>query len=252
MNRETGHIHAVLRRRVRADTREDSHSCSGRSTRRAFFDPELAMDYRPRETRRFSTSLSRVCQPRPPWRKCARTLPSSLKVTCSLVGAFCGPRCPGRRTVAPRQNAATAFGSFGSYGSVFGSKATGAPACASAFTRAQSVRLRFDCFLIHSPFRARSAAQRDRPNRAPALDIYKCQQHVLNHREIELSVLRFTGGLESQFRETFEHVPCVREVQTVLGEVRCAFTLVPGDHELIVTTVSSRCKDFERADRVIE
>jgi hypothetical protein len=38
----------------------------------------------------------------------------------------------------------------------------------------------------------------------------------------------------------------------VLGEVRRALTLVPDDHELIVTTVSSRCKDFERADRVIE
>jgi putative ABC transport system substrate-binding protein len=34
MNRKTGHIHAVLRRRVGADTGEDTHACSGRSTRR--------------------------------------------------------------------------------------------------------------------------------------------------------------------------------------------------------------------------
>jgi putative ABC transport system substrate-binding protein len=36
MNRETGHVQAGSRRRVRADAGEDSHSCSRRSTRRTF------------------------------------------------------------------------------------------------------------------------------------------------------------------------------------------------------------------------
>jgi ABC-type sugar transport system substrate-binding protein len=34
MNPETGHTKVGLRRRVRADAGEDSHACSGRSTRR--------------------------------------------------------------------------------------------------------------------------------------------------------------------------------------------------------------------------
>ena len=240
MIRKSGHIHAGLRRRVRADT-----PC--RSTRRAFFDPEPGMevDYRPRETRRLSLSFSRVCQPRPPSRKCASTSLSSLRVTCSLVGAFCGPRCPGRRKVAPRQNAATAFGSFGSYGSAFGSNATGAPPRASTLTRAQSVRLRFlDGFFIHSPFRARSAAQRDRLNHVHALDIYERQQHVFNPCKIDPSRLAFSGGLDSQLRETFVHAPCVRKIEAVLGEVRFALTLIPDDHELIVATISSGCKRY--------
>jgi hypothetical protein len=227
-----------------------------RSTRRAFLDPRPAKDYRPREMMRFNVSLSRVCQPRPPWRKCASTLRSNLRVTCSLVGAFCGPRCPGRRTVAPRQNAVTTFGSFGSYGSVFGSKPTGASARASAFTRAQSVRLRFDGLFIDSPFGARGSPQRNRADRVPALDVNERQQHVLDRHEIQPSVLALARRFKSQFHRVVIHATGVLKVEAVLGEVRSALIFVSGlvrdDHALIVTTNNSECKFCGRPDRMIE
>jgi hypothetical protein len=38
----------------------------------------------------------------------------------------------------------------------------------------------------------------------------------------------------------------------VLGEVRCALTLIPDDHRIIVATISAGRKRYGRADGIIE
>src|ERR1035437_5958281 len=77
-------------------------------------------------------SFMRVCQPSPVALKNATTSGLYRTVTGTLVGRFCGPRWPGRRTFPLAQNAVTAAGSFGSYGHSGSFVRSGAAAMAAA------------------------------------------------------------------------------------------------------------------------
>lgn len=92
------------------------------------------MDYaaRCRFTYARNASFMRVCQPSPVARKYSTTSGLYLTVTATLVGCFCGPRWPGRRTLPFAQNALTEAASLGSYGHSGSFTLAGAAAMAAA------------------------------------------------------------------------------------------------------------------------
>jgi hypothetical protein len=95
---------------------------------------EMPMHYaaRCRFTYARNASFMRVCQPSPVARKYSTTSGLYRTVTATLVGCFCGPRWPGRRTLPFAQNAFTEAASLGSYGHSGSFTLAGAAAMAAA------------------------------------------------------------------------------------------------------------------------
>jgi hypothetical protein len=151
----------------------------------------------------FSALSIRACHPRPVALKCLTTSGDRRNESGILVGAFCGPRCPGRRTCAPFQNARTAWGSFGSYGESGSTTRSGA----SARSRFQSLALAGNRFMVGPDFMSGGGAV--------VLD--------RDHRVIE-------------------HRLAAREIQPMVSQISLALVLVPGKHALIVDTKSGPCK----------
>jgi len=204
---------------------------------------EMPMDYtvRCRFTYARNASFMRVCQPSPVARKNSTTSGLYRTVTATLVGRFCGPRWPGRRTLPFAQNALTACASLGSYGHSGSFTVSGAAANAAAICSL----LKVEGFEVGVRFMFVTVTTGNYSGAVIALRPYHEDHAIAKPAQTLQALLAVMLALIfHRDHRGIEDTSHLSQINVVILEVPFPPGFVPGNHAHIVITKSYPCQAF--------
>ena len=188
-----------------------------------------------------SASFIRVCQPSPVALKYSTTSGLYRTVTGTLVGFFCGPRWPGRRTLPLAQNVATDAASFGSYGHSISFTRSGAEAMAAAFC----ALLNAEGFKVGARFIFVTITTRNYSGALMALRPNQKDYAFAKPAQTLQSLFSiFSALIFRRNHRGVEYTTYLSQVNAVILEVLLSLGFVPGDHTFIVVTKCKSCQAF--------
>lgn len=204
---------------------------------------EIPMDYaaRCRFTYARNASFMRVCQPSPVARKYSTTSGLYRTVTATLVGCFCGPRWPGRRTLPFAQKAFTDAASLGSYGHSGSFTLSGAAAMAAALCSL----LKVEGFEVGARFMFVTVTTGNQSSAVIALRPYQEDNALVKPAEALQALLAVMFAfIFHRDHRGIENTSNLSQINAVILQVPLPLEFVPGNHRPIVVTKSYPCQAF--------